>query len=219
MTEAGRSDLLAEIGTEELPPQGPREPLRSIRVPRFETGSHGPGSAAARSSPSRPPRRLALIARSVPDRVAGRTRERRGPALAAAFDGDGRPTRAALGFARSCGVDVGDLDRLATPKGTWLVHRAEEPPRPASDLVPGVIEAALAEVPIARRMRWGDGDAQFVRPVHWLVLLLGREIVEATILGVRSGRETRGPPFPSSAPDPHRRPPPSTWRSSAAPAA
>ena len=194
MTEAGRSDLLAEIGTEELPPQGLAS-LSEAFASAVRDGLARAGIGGRAVEPFATPRRLALIARGVPDRVAGRTRERRGPALAAAFDGDGRPTRAALGFARSCGVDVVDLDRLATPKGTWLVHRAEEPPRPASDLVPGVIEAALAEVPIARRMRWGDGDAQFVRPVHWLVLLLGREVVEATILGVRSGRETRGHRF------------------------
>ena len=194
MTEAGRSDLLAEIGTEELPPQGLAS-LSEAFASAVRDGLARAGIGGRAVEPFATPRRLALIARGVPDRVAGRTRERRGPALAAAFDGDGQPTRAALGFARSCGVDVGDLDRLATPKGTWLVHRAEEPPRPASDLVPGVIEAALAEIPIARRMRWGDGDAQFVRPVHWLVLLLGREVVEATILGVRSGRETRGHRF------------------------
>ncbi len=194
MTETGRSDLLAEIGTEELPPQGLAS-LSEAFASAVRDGLARAGIGGRAVEPFATPRRLALIARGVPDRVAGRTRERRGPALAAAFDGDGQPTRAALGFARSCGVDVVDLDRLATPKGTWLVHRAEEPPRPASDLVPGVIEAALAEVPIARRMRWGDGDAQFVRPVHWLVLLLGREVVEATILGVRSGRETRGHRF------------------------
>ena len=194
MTETGRCDLLAEIGTEELPPQSLRG-LSEAFADAVREGLAGVGLACQAVEPFATPRRLALIARGVPGSVPGRTRERRGPALAAAFDSDGQPTRAALGFARSCGVDAGALDRLETPKGTWVVHRVEEPPRPASDLVPDVIEAALAELPIARRMRWGDGDAEFVRPVHWVVLLLGPEVVEATVLGVRSGRDTRGHRF------------------------
>lgn len=194
MTETARSDLLAEVGTEELPPQGLAS-LSEAFASAVRDGLARAGIGCRTVEPFATPRRIALIAHGVPASVAGRTRERRGPALAAAFDGAGQPTRAALGFARSCGVEVGDLDRTATPKGTWLVHRVEEPPRPASDLVPGVIESALAGLPVARRMRWGDGDAQFVRPVHWLVLLLGPEVVEATILGVRSGRETRGHRF------------------------
>ena len=194
MTETGRSDLLAEIGAEELPPQG-LAGLSEAFAGAVRDGLARAGLGCRAVEPFATPRRLALIARGVPDRVAGRTRERRGPAVAAAFDGAGQPTRAALGFARSCGVDVGDLDRLSTPKGDWLAHRVAEPPRPASDLVPGVIEAALAELPVARRMRWGSGEAEFVRPVHWLVLLLGPEVVDATILGVRSGRETRGHRF------------------------
>jgi len=201
MTEAGRRDLLAEIGAEELPPQSLRDLSESFAAAVRE-GLAGAGLPCRAVEPFATPRRLALIARGVPSRVPGQVRERRGPALGQAFDGAGAPTRAALGFARSCGVDVGALGRLETPKGTWLVHRVEEPPRPASDLVPGVIEAALDGLPIARRMRWGDGDAEFVRPVHWFVLLLGPEIVEATVLGVRSGRETRGHRFHHPGPIP-----------------
>ncbi len=205
MTEASRSDLLAEIGAEELPPQG-LAGLSEAFASAVGDGLARAGLGCRAVEPFATPRRLALIARGVPTSVAGRTRERRGPAVAAAFDEAGEPTRAALGFARSCGVEVGGLDRLTTPKGAWLVHRVEEPPRPAADLVPRVIEAALAELPIARRMRWGSGDAEFVRPVHWLVLLLGPEVVEATILGVRSGRETRGHrfhhPYPIPIADP-----------------
>ena len=194
MTETARTDLLAEIGTEELPPQSLRA-LSEAFADGVRAGLAGAGLACRGVEPFATPRRIALIARGVPTTVAGRTRERRGPALTAAFDDGGQPTRAALGFARSCGVAVGDLDRIETPKGAWLVHRFEEPPRPASDLVPGVIEAVLPDLPVARRMRWGSGDAEFVRPVHWLVLLLGSEVVEATILGVQSGRESRGHRF------------------------
>ena len=189
-----RVDLLAELGTEELPPRS-LAALSDAFATAVREGLVRAGLGCGEVESFATPRRIALIARAVPDTVPGRVRERRGPALAAAFDEGGQPTRAALGFARSCGVDVDALDRLETQKGAWLVHRAAEAPRPASDLVPGVVEAALAELPIARRMRWGDGDSEFVRPVHWLVLLLGREVVEATILGVRSGRDTRGHRF------------------------
>ena len=191
---ADRNDLLVEIGTEELPPQGLAK-LAGAFAAAVEEGLAGAGLASPAAEPFATPRRIAVIARAVPATVPGRVRERRGPALAAAFDDDGEPTRAALGFARSCRVGVADLDRIETPKGKWLVHRTEEPPRPARDLIPGVVEAALAKLPIGRRMRWGDGDAEFVRPVHWAVLLLGRQVVDATILGVRSGRHTRGHRF------------------------
>ena len=201
MTEAGGNDLLVEVGTEELPPQGLRG-LSEAFAAAVREGLARAGLACRAVEPFATPRRLAVIAREVPDSVPAGARERRGPALAAAFDSAGQPTRAALGFARSCGVEVGELDRLETPKGIWLVHRIEEPPRPASDLVPGVIEAALDDLPIARRMRWGDGGTQFVRPVHWLVMLLGPGIVEATILGVRSGRDTRGHRFHHPEPIP-----------------
>ena len=195
-----RRDLLVEIGTEELPPRG-LEGLAGAFADAVRHGLEGAGLGCGAVAPFATPRRIALLARQVPAAAPGRTRERRGPALAAAFDPAGQPTRAALGFARSCGVeDVGALDRLETKRGAWLVHRTAEPPRPAADLVPGVVEAALAGLPIARRMRWGDGGAEFVRPVHWVVLLLGGEVVDATLLGVRSGRETRGHRFHHPAP-------------------
>ena len=194
MTEADRADLLVEIGTEELPP-GSLASLSDAFAAGVGAGLESVGLACRGVDPFATPRRLAVIARDVPAAIPGRMRERRGPAVTAAFDAEGAPTRAALGFARSFAVEVGDLARIETAKGEWLVHRVEEPPRPAAELVPDVIEAALAGLPIARRMRWGDGEAQFVRPVHWLVLLLGREVVDATVLGVRAGRETRGHRF------------------------
>ena len=201
MTERRRPDLLVEIGTEELPPRG-LAGLAGAFADAVRRGLEGAGLAGGPVESFATPRRIAVIARATPDTVPGRTRERRGPALTAAFDDAGRPTRAALGFARSCGVETGDLDRIETKKGAWLVHRTAEPPRPAADFLPGVIGTALAELPVARRMRWGDGDAEFVRPVHWVVLLLGGAVVEATLLGVRAGRETRGHRFHHPAPIP-----------------
>ena len=187
-------DLLIEIGTEELPPKalkGLRDAFaESVAGGLAEVGI-GPGKVHAYAAP----RRLALLCRDVPLRQADQAQERRGPALNAAFDDDGNPTRAAQGFAASCGVAVEDLERLETDKGAWLVHRRVAPGKAASELIPGVVDAALAALPIPKRMRWGESDAEFVRPVHWVVLLLGDELVRARILGVESGRETRGHRF------------------------
>ncbi len=121
--------------------------------------------------------------------------ERRGPALAAAYAEDGCPTPAAVGFARSCGVEPEQLQTLETDKGAWLVYRSMQHGKATSELLPGIVEESLAKLPIPKRMRWGSSAVQFVRPVHWVVLLLGDEPVEAKILGLTAGRETRGHRF------------------------
>ena len=113
----------------------------------------------------------------------------------AAFDAQGAPTQAALAFARGLGVEVGSLARVETPKGVWLVHRGVESGAAAVTLLPGIVRAALEALPIARRMRWGAGDAEFVRPVHWVVMLFGTDVVDAELLGVRAGRMSRGHRF------------------------
>jgi glycyl-tRNA synthetase beta chain len=187
-------DLLIEIGTEELPPKA----LKTLRD-AFRDGvlqslkqaglSHKGEEAFAA------PRRLALLVHSVQSRQKDAEATRRGPAVTAAFDGDGKPTKAAEGFARSCGVSVDQLETEETDKGAWLVHRSLEKGQPAVDLIPGIVEQALAGLPIPKRMRWGAGEAEFVRPVHWVVLLFGDAIIDAEILGVRAGRETRGHRF------------------------
>ena len=121
--------------------------------------------------------------------------ERRGPPLAHAFDDKGAPTRAALGFAKSIGVEVDRLVRLETGAGAWLAHRFTETGATLASLLPGMLARALERLPAPRRMRWADRDTEFVRPVHWVVLMHGGEVVEAEILGVRSGRVTRGHRF------------------------
>ncbi len=187
-------DLLIEIGTEELPPKA----LKGLRDAFAEAVAGGLGEAgigASKVQAFAAPRRLALLCRDVAARQPDQSMERRGPALTAAFDGNGNPTRAAEGFAVSCGVKVEDLQRMETDKGAWLVHRHVEPGKPAEALIPAIVERALAALPIPKRMRWGDSDAEFVRPVHWVVLLLGDRVVEAEILGVQAGRETRGHRF------------------------
>jgi glycyl-tRNA synthetase beta chain len=187
-------DLLVEIGTEELPPGA----LRRLQD-AFCTGldkllhEHHLPHGASRGYAT--PRRLAVLVRDVADAQPDRENVRRGPALAAAFDADGNPTKPAEGFARSCGVTVAELERLETDKGAWLAWRSTETGRPAAAVIPGLIEQALKALPVPRRMRWGDSDVEFVRPVHWVLLLLGSEPVHATILGVPCDRFSRGHRF------------------------
>ncbi|PWG63393.1 glycine--tRNA ligase subunit beta [Sediminicurvatus halobius] len=191
---AGQAALLFELGTEELPPGALttlRDALQAEVTAGLARAEVGHGAVRAFAAP----RRLALQLDAVALRQPDRPFERRGPALNVAFDEAGQPTRAAEGFARSCGVAVPALERLETEQGAWLVHRGVEPGQPTAALLPGIIEQALARLPIPKRMRWGDRDAEFVRPVHWLVLLLGDEVVPAEVLGVNSGRRSRGHRF------------------------
>ncbi len=141
------------------------------------------------------PRRLAVIVKNVATQQPDRLVERRGPALNAAFDDNGLPTKATQGFARSCGVEVEQLEKLETDKGVWLVFRSTQIGRATTELMPAIIEQSLAALPIPKRMRWGSSRVEFVRPVHWVVLLFGDDVVDTEILGVRTGRETRGHRF------------------------
>ena len=189
MTQA--ADLLIELGTEELPPKALlalSSHLQTEVLRRFtQAGLHyGPCRAFAT------PRRLALHIEQVPLHQPDQQIERRGPAVAAAFDAVGAPTGAALGFARSCGVAMTALERHATDKGEWLIFRSLAPGLTLAALLPGMLEEALAALPIPKRMRWGSADYQFVRPVHWLVLLHGTQVIPAEIFGVRSGAVSRG---------------------------
>ncbi|MCP5153453.1 MAG: glycine--tRNA ligase subunit beta [Ectothiorhodospiraceae bacterium] len=199
-------DFLVEIGTEELPPKA--LPTLSAAFGRELSAAltarnltHGAVELLAT------PRRLAVIVRGLATAQPDREIERRGPALAVAFDADGGPTKAALGFARSCRVEVDHLERLENDQGAWLVFRSTEVGEPTTSLLPSVVGEALAKLPIPRRMRWADLDAEFVRPVHWVVMLLGGEVVPAEILGVGAGRTTRGhrfhhpDPLPLETPD------------------
>ena len=187
-------DFLVELGTEELPPKA-----LSTLSDAFTTGivdglkkaglSHGfvQGYAA--------PRRLAVFIKDLAEGQPDKQTERRGPAVRAAFDDEGLPTKALQGFARSCGVEVEQLETLETGKGAWLVHRGEEKGKPTQALIPAIVQQSLDKLPIPKRMRWGDLSAEFVRPVHWLVLLFGDEVIDAEILAVESGRDTRGHRF------------------------
>jgi len=178
-------DFLVEIGTEELPPkalQGLSEAFSSALCHFLEQNQVHYNIA----NPFATPRRLAVLIKGVAIMQTVRETERRGPALKAAFDQNGKPTKAALGFARSCKVEVTELDKLETDKGAWLIYRCTQPGKATASLIPQIIEGALAALPIPKRMRWGNWPFEFVRPVHWVVILFGDEVIEATILGRKS---------------------------------
>lgn len=194
-----RHDFLVEIGAEEMPPKSLvalGEAFRNGVVAGLEAASLSHGATQAHYTP----RRLAVSVQRLLDRQPEQRVERRGPPVSAAFDAAGKPTRAATAFAESCGVAVEALERIQDAKGEFLFCRTTRAGEPAAKLLPGIVKAALDALPIARRMRWGAGDAEFVRPVHWVVMLHGDTIVPGEILGVEAGRMTRGHRFHARKP-------------------
>ncbi|MCO6441987.1 MAG: glycine--tRNA ligase subunit beta [Nitrococcus mobilis] len=184
-------DLLVELGTEELPPKGLRRLMESF-ASQIIAGLDQAELSHAEHRCFATPRRLAVLVRCVALQQPARPIERKGPAWSVAYDTAGQPTQAALGFARSCGVEIEQLCRLETAKGVWLGYRGTSPGRTTAELLPGIVAQALTLLPIAKRMRWGESPAEFVRPVHWLVLMLGEKVVPATLLDTASGNTTRG---------------------------
>lgn len=193
------SDLLIEIGTEELPPTALLT-LSNAFEACFRAQLAQASIAFSTIEPFASPRRLALLVRGILTRQPDREVVRRGPALQAAFGADGAPSKAALGFAASCGVSIDELTREKTDKGEWLVFRSLLPGETTASLVSGLTEAALAGLPIPKRMRWGSGVEEFVRPIHWVCLLLGSDQVPGRVLGIEAGRMTRGHRFHHPAP-------------------
>ena len=187
-------DLLVEIGTEELPPKALRR-LSETFATELAAELDAAGLAHGVALPHATPRRLATLVRDVAATQPDQDIERRGPPLARAFDDNDQPTKAALGFARSAGVDVDRLVRIETEDGAWLGYRYTKAGAPLASLLPDMVDRTLARLPVPRRMRWADCDTEFVRPVHWVVLMHGEEAIEGKILGVSSGRTTRGHRF------------------------
>jgi len=188
------SDLLVEIGTEELPPTALRA-LSNAFLECFRAQLDEAGIGFEGIEPFASPRRLSLLVRGILTRQPDREIVRRGPAIQAAFGADGIPTKAALGFAGACGVPVDALTREVSDKGEWLAFRSSVPGETTAALVPGLTETALAGLPIPKRMRWGSGTEEFVRPIHWVCLLLGNEPIAGNVLGTAAGRFTRGHRF------------------------
>ena len=188
------SKCIIELGTEELPPKALLN--LSLAFTRELTQSlSDAGLPATEVESFATPRRLGILLRDVTLQQADQKIEKRGPALQAAFDADGNATKAANGFARGCGVAVSELQQKETDKGTWLYFEQNQPGQSLSDLLPDMISQALTRLPIPKRMRWGDRDDEFVRPVKWLLLKLDTEVIDCNILGLDSSSVSYGHRF------------------------
>lgn len=185
--EETRRDLLIEIGTEELPPLALAN-LSQVFEANIVQQLSALGFSNLESKRYATPRRLAVIIKDLPPRQPDQEIERRGPAVNA-------PEKAIEGFARSCNVDVSRLERVKTDKGEWFYYKSRQPGAQTRERIPSIVEEALAKLPIPKRMRWGVGEAEFVRPVHWVVLLFGGEVINAKILDVDAGNKTFGHRF------------------------
>jgi len=186
--------FLMEIGTEELPPGS-----LPVFLDHLRTGfARGLGEASLTHGDIQgfiTPRRLAVLISNLADRQTDQIIERKGPAVSAAWDENGQPTKAALGFARSCGVDVSELETEEGEKGAWLIFRSQRDGLPAEAVLPSVCEAVLNSLPVARRMKWSDQRDEFVRPVHWVVMMLDDTVVEGSLVGKLAGNLSRGHRF------------------------
>ena len=189
-----RLDLLVEVGCEEIPAAECGEARRQL-AERAGTALAEAGLPYAVVRTLGTPRRLTLIVQGLAARQEAREEWVRGPSRAAAYGPDGEPTRAALGFARGQGVDVADLVVRETPQGAYVFARKVHPGRPAAQVLAEQLPAILGGLEFRRTMRWGDGEHRFIRPVHWLVALLGEEVLPVTFAGVRAGRVTYGHRF------------------------
>ncbi|MGQ0506157.1 MAG: glycine--tRNA ligase subunit beta, partial [Myxococcaceae bacterium] len=187
-------DLLLELGAEELPAsfiEPALEQLKTSVLTRMEANRLAHGEVRVFGTP----RRLALLIREVADTSPDIVKEVNGPSTRAAFDKDGKPTKAAEKFAESVGLTVDKLLKVTTPKGEYLGAKVEEKGKRASELLREILFQAVHELKFPKSMRWGDVDASFARPLHWIVALLGEEVVPVIFSDVKSGRTTHGHRF------------------------
>jgi glycyl-tRNA synthetase beta chain len=197
-----RHTLLVELLTEELPPKA----LLSLGATFAREVHKGLAEAAFVAADAPPPadvlatpRRLAVLVREVLAVQPEREIERKGPYVAQGLDAHGKPAPALLGFARSCGVEVAALGRSADAKGEFFLFRSVRRGEPIEQHLAGIVGQALKKLPTPKVMRWGDGDAQFVRPAHGLIMLLGNRVVPGEVLGLTSGDRTSGHRFMGEA--------------------
>jgi glycyl-tRNA synthetase beta chain len=195
----GSRDLLFELRTEELPPRT-LPALSQALTEGIAKGIDGAGIPHGKVHGFATPRRLAVWVENLSENQPDRPVERRGPPVANSFDAQGAPTQAATAFAKSCGVAVGELSKLTTDKGAWLQFRGTERGAATTALLGDILTKAIVALPIAKRMRWGAHSAEFVRPVHSVVLLYGDEVVPVEVLGLASGRVTSGHRFHAPKP-------------------
>ncbi|OCX96873.1 MAG: glycine--tRNA ligase subunit beta [Pseudomonas sp. K35] len=185
-------DFLVELGTEELPPKALAK-LAEAFCTGIEKGLKDAGLDFVKAQAYAAPRRLAVLVEQLATQQPDRSINLDGPPMQAAFDADGEPTQAALGFARKCGVDLAEIDR----SGPKLKFSRTIEGQPATQLLPGIVEASLNDLPIPKRMRWAARKEEFVRPTQWLVMLFGEHVIDCEILAQRAGRESRGHRFHS----------------------
>ena len=183
-------DFLVELGTEELPPKA-LSSLGDAFLAGIEKGLQAAGLSYSAKHVYAAPRRLAVLLRDLQTQQPDRSINVDGPPRQAAFDADGNPTQAALGFAKKCGVDLSEIDQ----SGAKLRFSQHIPGKATASLLPTIVEDSLNDLPIPKRMRWGARKEEFVRPTQWLVMLLGDEVIDCTILAQKSGRESRGHRF------------------------
>ena len=205
-----KKDFLVELGTEELPPTALRG-LELAFASGVQSGLEKAGLTHSGLVSYATPRRLAVWVKKLVARQPDQDIKRRGPPVSASFDASGQPTRAATAFAESCGVAVDALQKLDEGKGTFLFFIGTKAGAAATELLPSIVQASLDALPIPRRMHWGSGTAEFVRPVHWLVMLYGKEVLPARLLDIESGNQTQGHRF--HAPRPVRVSSPSSYES------
>jgi len=192
------NDLLIEIGTEELPPKALKKlslAFTASLVEQLKAASLEHGDVESYAAP----RRLAVLIKATPEAQPEQIIKRSGPTIQAAFDAAGNPTKAAEGFARSCGITVAEAGRIQDGKVEKLYYELNKPGQSLSALVPAMVEKALADLPIPKRMRWGNNDYQFVRPVQWILMLHGSAVIDADIMGLKAGNTTRGHRFHAPA--------------------
>jgi glycyl-tRNA synthetase beta chain len=186
--------LLFELGSEELPPKTLLK-LSNALLSNIIQGLNAAELTFTSSKAYSTPRRLAVFIENLASAQPDKTVEKRGPALQAAFAPDGTPSKAALGFAVSCGTTFDKLERMKTDKGEWLSFTQAVKGQATENLIPDIIRQSIAGLPIAKRMRWGSFTTEFVRPVHWAVLLYGDSVINTEILGLATGATTQGHRF------------------------
>ncbi len=191
MAKAQAADFLVEIGTEELPPKALKDLMHAF-AEGLREGFARERLEHGTISPFASPRRLAVLASRLAVAQDDLERELKGPPVSIAFDDAGKATAAGRAFAEKCGASVAALGRVRTGKGEWVTCRSIEPGRPARELLPALVDQALERLPIPRRMRWGANDFEFVRPVHWVLMLHGEDVVPGNVMGIAAGDKTRG---------------------------
>ena len=191
-------NCLVELGTEELPPKALKS-LGEAFATQFEAALTQADLSFSSVNWFAAPRRLAVYVSGLAEGQADKVVEKRGPAVSAAFDADGNPTKAAQGWARGNGISVDEAERLVTDKGEWLLHKAHVPGQSVAELLESLINQAVSKLPIPKPMRWGNYNTQFIRPVHTLCVLYGSEVVNVSVLGLTSGRTVQGHRFHGEA--------------------